>query len=151
LLHPPHNVNGKISGFGEQQSFSGLEPDADGVGLFRWSLEAAEIRIADGDAPCTVTLNATMPPAMPPGRDPEWAVSLRRADTSLEDAPVRVEFHEQQPGRFEIVLPAPPGAGPLLLSWTAKPVNLKRMGESADDRNLGLCIHWIGIERGPGR
>lgn len=148
--YPPFDVQGRIEGFSNSKLFDTEEQDPAGQ-PFRWSRPTAWISFPDtlgaawGGPPTTVTLAFDLPPAVVPGWKPDLELAI--VSVSSKDRRAAATLSDDRPGPRELSLPWPAGGGPVMLAWRLNGVNLAKAGHGADDRDLGLRIHWVGLAR----
>jgi hypothetical protein len=53
------------------------------------------------------------------------------------------------PEDFELEMPVGAGTLPIRVGWTVNTVNLAQAGASADSRDLGLRVMWVGLNSSP--
>jgi len=145
----PFDHAGKVVGFDEKHGFHGLEVGETSV--MRWSADRAVFRILNVEQACTVTLRLGCAPPAVEGYRPDAKVYVARipSDEELFSGPAAGVVREFLPEDFELEMPVGAGNLPIRVGWTVNTVNLAQSGASADSRDLGLRLMWVGIRRSP--
>ncbi|MCX7717328.1 MAG: hypothetical protein N2111_02850 [Candidatus Sumerlaeaceae bacterium] len=145
----PFDHAGKVTGFDEEHGFFGLEVGE--TSAMRWSAGRAVFKILNVEEACTVTLRMGCAPPAVENYRPDAKVYVARVPTDealFAGAPAG-EVGEFLAEDFELEMPVGAGKLPIRVGWTVNTVNLAKAGASADSRDLGLRLMWVGIRRSP--
>jgi len=134
---PPVDRPGLLDGFADPTGFYPLELEGQRE-PWRWSRPQALLRFEPGAVVAALSIAVERPPSPGDGRVQVWAHRGQLPPgndlAELFAAPPLLDLEQPAGAPFHLEIPAPPGAGPLWVTWRAPPVTLPGRGPK-----------WLGI------